>query len=109
MMDKKINHLLERRAYWVAQSHLQRDLVAQQAQQLIVPTLTHVDRVRDVVWWLRQRPWLIGVGVATAVVLRPRRAWRWLHRGWSLWRLWQRMQTVLAQLPLSLPFHLPKT
>jgi hypothetical protein len=98
MMQTKLTRLLERRAYWVAQSHHQRDMVIQQAQQSLIPTLARVDRVRDAVWWLRQRPWLVGAGVATAVALRPSRAWRWFRRGWSLWRLWRRLRPMLAQL-----------
>jgi hypothetical protein len=98
MMDDKIQHLLERRAYWVAQSQMQRDSVAEQVQKLVMPALGQMDRLRLGLWWLRQRPWLIGAGVATAVVLRPSRAWRWLRRGWSLWRLWQRMRPVLTRL-----------
>lgn len=103
MMDDHIQRLLARRAYWVAQSQMQRDSVAEQAQALIVPTLTQADRLRAALAWVRQRPWLMGVGVTTAVVLRPRRAWRWLRRGWSMWRWWQRVRPVLTQLSHTLP------
>jgi hypothetical protein len=98
MTHDKIQRLLERRAYWIAQSELQRDLVAQESQRLVVPTLQQVDKLRDAASWLRQRPWLLGAGLATAVVLRPRRAWRWLRRGWSVWRLWQRLRPLLDRV-----------
>jgi hypothetical protein len=108
-MNTHLNRLLERRAHWVAHAHYQRDAVALHAQQFVVPTLTHMDRLRDAVWWLRQRPWLVAGAVCTVAVLRPRRTWRWLRRGWSLWRLWQRGQAMWAEQRRALSWRLFQT
>jgi len=42
--------------------------------------------VRNLFDELRCRPLLLAAAVALFFVLRPRRALKWLTRGWSLWR-----------------------
>lgn len=42
-------------------------------------------------WVHAQRYWLIGAS-ALLLTIRPRRALRWLRRGWWLWRLSRRLR-----------------
>ncbi len=38
---------------------------------------------------VRQQPWIAGVAIFVLVVLRRRHVWRWVGRGWALWRGWR--------------------
>jgi hypothetical protein len=38
---------------------------------------------------LKGRPWIVGAGVALLFALRPKRAFGWLAKGWSAWRLYR--------------------
>ena len=38
----------------------------------------------------------VGIAVATVVVARPKRAWRWARRGFFLWRGWTAIRNKLA-------------
>lgn len=46
-------------------------------------------------WVHAQRYWLVGAG-ALLLATRPRRALRWLRRGWWLWRLSRRLRPWVA-------------
>jgi len=46
-------------------------------------------------WVHAQRHWLIGAA-ALLLAARPRRALRWLRRGWWLWRLSRRLRPWVA-------------
>lgn len=57
--------------------------------------LAIADEVRAGVRWLRDHPeWPLGA-LATLLLLRPRRVWRWGGRLWWGWRLWHRAQRLL--------------
>lgn len=45
---------------------------------------------------LKRHPLPVLAGVTALIVLRPRRAWRWLGRGVGMWRSWR---TLRAWLP----------
>ena len=38
----------------------------------------------------------VAVAVASVVVARPQRAWRWARRGFFVWRGWQAIRTKLV-------------
>lgn len=38
---------------------------------------------------VRGQPWIAGVAVFALLVLRRRHFWRWIGRGWALWRGWR--------------------
>lgn len=69
--------------------------IAEQRRQLaqhVVPieaALARGDALRHALAWLKAHPGAVGSAVAVAVVLRPRRMWRWARRGFVLWRGWQ--------------------
>jgi len=44
---------------------------------------------RRVLEEMRRQPLLVVAGAALLVALRPRRAFKWILEGWSLWRLYR--------------------
>jgi hypothetical protein len=61
---------------------------------------------RRVLEEIRHQPLLVVAGAALLVALRPRRAFKWLLEGWSLWRMyrgaqrwWQRLAAGAAEAP----------
>jgi hypothetical protein len=84
-----------RREQLLLRSATLRGQLARDAQVLQAP-LALADSVRDGLRWLRQNPeWPLG-GVLLLLVLKPRRTWRWISRGWWAWRLWRRATLLLA-------------
>ena len=47
------------------------------------------DKIVQAACFLKQRPWIVGVGVLAVVVFRRRNLFGWLGRGWTLWRGWR--------------------
>lgn len=73
-------------------------LELQQQVAVFAPAFSFVDQVRAGIEFIRQRPhWLVGVAVAI-VVARPRRAFRWLRRGFIVWQLYRRWRVRTAAL-----------
>ena len=58
--------------------------------------LARGDVVLQGVDWLKHHPLAIVAALATAVVARPRRAWRWAKRGFFVWRGWQAIRHSLS-------------
>lgn len=84
-VEQRLIELARRRAELVAHCAEQRTELAEICHVWRVPMVI-VDQ--GVTAWrsLRGHPaLLVGLGVAFAVA-RPRRALKWLGRGWSLWR-----------------------
>ena len=82
--------LIERQRQLVVRSAELRVVIAYEARPLVAP-LAFADRVvnlakgaRD---WAAANPLWVVAGLAALAVAKPRRAWRWARRGWSLWRL----------------------
>lgn len=46
--------------------------------------------------WLKQHPLVVGAAVAAAAVIRPRRAWRLVKRGFLVWRGWRAVSNTLG-------------
>jgi hypothetical protein len=98
-MDSKqqLARIAERRAELVARSAAQRADLGELCHAWYRP-LAIVDQGMAVWRFLRAHPALpVGLGVAFAVA-RPRRALKWLGRGWSLWRFFRNMPARLAKL-----------
>lgn len=55
--------------------------------------------LRDGVQYLKSHPLPVVLAIAALVLLKPRRAWRWLQGGLLLWRRWR---VLRAWLPTSL-------
>jgi len=48
--------------------------------------------VREAVGFAQRHPVAVASFAAALIVMRPRRAWRWLRRGYFLWRGWRRLR-----------------
>ena len=85
-MNTKLIELAERRATLVAKAATQRTELAQALAPWRRP-LAVVDQGMLAARYLGRHPELL-VGVAVfAAVLRPKRAFGWLRRGWVVWRM----------------------
>ena len=74
----------------------QRNQLAAYGVQLEKP-LALADRAMQAVEYIKARPWLAGVAALLLVVLGRRNVFRWVGRGWSLWRAVRFAQQWLAQ------------
>ena len=97
-MDSKqqLARIAERRVELVARSAAQRAELGDVCRAWRLP-LAMVDQGVTVWRFLRAHPILpVGLGVAFAVA-RPRRALKWLGRGWALWRFFRNMAAGLGK------------
>lgn len=94
-MNPKLLELATRHGALKARIDEQRRALARQAVPLEA-ALAKGDTVLRGVDWLKHHPVAIGVAVAAAVVMRPKRAWRWARRGFFLWRGWLAVRKSLA-------------
>lgn len=92
------NHLIDlaaRRARLAANAQAERETLARAlapgdaAATVIASLLAAGRRAAEEA---RKHPELVLAGVALLVALRPRRAFAWLARGWSVWRLYRGAQ-----------------
>jgi len=67
---------------------LQRDQLAAAVEPFEKP-LALADKVLQAGRVVQREPWIAGVAVFALVVLRRRHLWRWIGRGWTLWRGWR--------------------
>lgn len=58
-------------------------------------TLDAADSALSGIDWLKRHPGAIAAAVAAAVLLRPRRSWRWARRGFFLWSSWKALRRRL--------------
>ncbi len=79
-----------------------RDALAEQSEALAAPLATADGAVASARWLYRQRAWVVGV-LVVVLVARPRRAWRALRFGWSLWMTARRVQPWLVVAGLLAP------
>lgn len=63
----------------------QRDQLAAYGAHLERP-LALADRAIDAVQYIKARPWIAGVAALSAVLLGRRNVFRWVGRGWGVWR-----------------------
>ena len=105
-MRERLLALAEKRAQLVARAQSERVTLS----ALLVPAdraaslvASAVNLGRGLAAQAARYPLLVIAGVVLLAALRPRRAVRWLARGWSLWRLyrgaygwWQRFNAAPA-------------
>ena len=105
-MRERLLALAEKRALLIARAQSERATLS----ALLVPVdraaslvASAVNLGRSLAAQAARYPLLMVAGVVVLVALRPRRAIRWLARGWSLWRLyrgahgwWQRFNAAPA-------------
>jgi len=51
--------------------------------------LAVADKLVEAGRFVKSQPWIAGVGVFATVVLLRHNLFRWIGRGWALWRGWQ--------------------
>lgn len=93
-MNPKLLELATRHGALKARIDAQRRALAQHAVP-IEAALARGDAVLKGVDWLKHHPLAVVISVATAVVVRPRRALRWVQRGFFLWRGWAALRKSL--------------
>lgn len=94
-MNPKLLELAMRRGALKARIDEQRRTLAQHAVPLAA-ALAKGDGVLKGVDWLKHHPVAVGAAVALAIVLRPKRAWRWGQRAFFLWQGWRAIKNSLA-------------
>ena len=85
-MNTKLIELAERRATLVARAANQRSELAQALTPWRRP-LAVVDKGVLAARYLGRHPGLVVGAVAFVAVLRPKRVFGWLRRGWVVWRI----------------------
>lgn len=102
-MNQELIDLAVERGRLIERISQQRQLLDQQLRPL-GETLDTADRLvltaRRCGTYLKQHPEVVAAGVATLVILQPRRVWRWSRRGFFAWRTWRRLRRELADLGL---------
>jgi len=94
-MNPKLLELATRHGALQARIAEQRRQLAHHAEPLEA-ALARGDAVLKGVDWLKHHPLAVGVAVASVVVARPQRAWRWARRGFFVWRGWQAIRNKLV-------------
>lgn len=75
-----------------------RRAAAAESLHFIPQLCAGVDRLRDGVHWLAERPAIpVAVGVAL-LVSRPRGVLRWARRVWFGWQTWRRARDLAGEL-----------
>ena len=88
MTRARLIRLAERRARLVERAKAERESVAALVARAD-DAASVLGTVRRLLEELRRRPLIVAAGAAFFIALRPRRALKWLARGWSLWRLYR--------------------
>ena len=83
--------LAERRARLQEKARAEREVLAA-ALERGDEVASLLQRARNIVEELRRRPWIVAGAVGLLFALSPRRALRWLMKGWSAWRLYRGAQ-----------------
>jgi len=94
-MNSRLIELAERRERLVAKAAMQRGELARHAAPW-KGVLAMADKGVAAARFLQRHPGLVAGAVGLFVALRPGRALAWLGRGWSLWRVVQRLRQRLG-------------
>ncbi len=86
---------LRRRQLVIRSAQVREQLVVQSTA--LLPLLAVGDRVRAAFLWVRQHPGVVLAFTVAVVITRPRTAWRWGVRVWSVVRF---VRTVRNRLVL---------
>ena len=77
-----------RKAHLLGRIESQRDQLAGYGEYLVKP-FAAADKAVAAGRYVKERPWVAGVAVFSAVVLGRRNLLRWAGRGWMVWRGWR--------------------
>ena len=91
-MNKKLQHLAERRSLLIKQAAAQRSALSHNLKPWRA-RLTWVDRGVEGLRYVRRHPaWMAGSALVLVAFLRPLRAGKWLQRGWLIWQIGRRLR-----------------
>lgn len=90
-MNQKLTRLAERRSQLVAQAAAQRTALAHDVEPWRA-RLALADRGVAVLRYFGRHPALMAGTALLLAVLRPRRAAKWLQRGWVVWQIGRRLR-----------------
>ncbi len=91
-MNQKLARLAERRRQLVEQAAAQRTVLGRDLEPWR-ERLALVDQGVAVFRYIGRNPAvMLGVAALLLVVLRPRRAGKWLQRGWLVWQVGRRLR-----------------
>jgi hypothetical protein len=100
-MGNRLTELYLQRGRLLERIAAQRRTLARQAAPLRTACDT-TDRVlglvREAGAFVQRHPVAVAATATALLVIRPRWAWRWLRRGFLLWRGWRGLRRVLARL-----------
>lgn len=95
---------LERRLVELAQRRGQLSERIYHQRRSLIPKLAWLrtvasgcDMTISGVRWLKKHPLEVGAAALLFTALRPKRAWRWAVRGFSVWRFWRKGKKFLAR------------
>jgi len=100
-MEKRLIELHQQRGRLIERIATQRGTLARQLAP-VRTTLDTTDRalaaVRDSACYLRQHPAAVAVLAVALFALKPRMLWRWLQRGFFVWRSGRALRGLLSRL-----------
>lgn len=100
-MEKRLIELHLQRGRLIERIASQRGTLTRQLAP-VRATLDTTDRalaaVRDSACYLRQHPAAVAALAAALFALKPRMLWRWLQRGFLVWRSWRALCSLLSRL-----------
>jgi hypothetical protein len=91
ILGARAARLGERQQHLIARSDEAREALANEFAQWERPSHM-LDKVLDVVMYVRAHPALLAVGVAAIVAIQRRGWWGWVRRAVGLWRLLRTMR-----------------
>jgi YqjK-like protein len=99
-MSQRLTELALRKQMLTLRSEELRNRLEQHVQA-IHPLANLVERVRSILFELKQHPeWSLGAAAAL-LILRPRFIFRWLKRGLVGWRLWRSARDLIGYAAAS--------
>ncbi|WP_298923473.1 YqjK family protein [uncultured Ramlibacter sp.] len=94
MWSDQDQELQRRQAALRARSDILRGRLGEQTSVLERP-LALADRARSRLHWLAEHPQWLALPAALAAAARPGRALGWALKGWSAWRMWRQVTSLL--------------
>jgi len=99
-MNERLLELAHKRGRLTAKIQAQREALAQDAWP-VASMLGVADSGAAGLRWLKAHPGSVGAGLALSFILRPKRVFRWLRRGYLAWRGYTTLRQRLDALGQS--------
>ncbi len=93
--ERRIQLALKKQAL-LQKSAQQRHRLIEQSQPLL-PLFALADRLQRGANWLKRHPALPVAALTALVAARPRTVFRWLQRGWLLWKMIRKLNPSSPQ------------